>query len=55
MNNELINGIPSQKFNDEDCIIIPMRLIRNISYDIPYDSTSIECITIEVVTDRRLN
>ena len=54
MNNDLINSIPSQQFNGEDCIIIPTRLIRNVSYEIPYDSASVGHITIEVVADWRL-
>ena len=53
MNNELTNGIPSQQFNGEDCIIIPIRLIRNVSYEIPCDK-KISTLTIEVVADWRL-
>jgi len=51
---DLINGIPSQQFNGEDCIIIPARLIRNVSYEIPYDDKTISTLTIEVVADWRL-
>lgn len=54
MNNDLINSLPNQQFNGEDCIIIPTRLIHNISFEIPHDRASIECITIEVAADRRL-
>jgi len=53
MNNELTNGIPSQQFNGEDCIIIPIRLIRHIDYEMPCDEIR-PTLTIEVVADWRL-
>lgn len=50
MNNELINGIPSQQFNGEDCIIIPARLIRGVTYELLSDDI-IPQLTIEVMAD----
>lgn len=53
MNNDLINGIPRQQFNGEDCIIIPTRLIRHIEYEMRCDRI-VPTLTIEVIADRRL-
>lgn len=50
MNNELINGVPTQQFNGEDCIIIPTRLIRNITYELPCVDI-IPKLTIEIMAD----
>ena len=53
MDNELIHGVPTQQFNGEDCIIIPIRLIRNVTYDMPCRDV-IPTLTIEVIADWRL-
>jgi len=56
LDKEVLLCYPKEHIDDmgEECIIIPMRLIRNVSYEIPYDSASVGHITIEVVADWRL-